>query len=367
MKLSSYLQWINGCSFLLRLAFPAFAVWASVAAAQTPVTLGVQLYAGLSITGKVGQVYHIEYAVSLTEPADWIPLDYLVLARSPYLYIDTRVAASGRRFYRTRESAVLPVGEMAYIPPGTFMMGSPLSEAERRSDETEHQVTLTRGFWMGKYEVTQGEYLDVLGSNPSYFRNGRAPFSPGNGGAVTNELRHPVESVSWFDATNYCGKLTAREVGAGRIPAGWGYRLPTEAEWEYACRGGTTAAFHYGVALREGMANFNIRYEYDSTVGTITTSKKPLGRTSDVGSYASNAYGLYDMHGNVWEWCQDWYGPYPGIATDPVGPNIGSYHVFRGGSWGYGGRYCRSAFRYDYYPDGGSIIIGFRVVLGLGQ
>ena len=367
MKLSSYLQWIHGSCFLLRLTFAAFAVWASVAAAQTPVTLGVQLYAGLSITGKVGQVYHIEYAVSLTEPADWIPLDYLVLARSPYLYIDTRVAASGRRFYRTRESAVLPVGEMAYIPPGTFMMGSPLSEAERRSDETEHQVTLTRGFWMGKYEVTQGEYLDVLGSNPSYFRNGRAPFSPGNGGAVTNELRHPVESVSWFDATNYCGKLTAREVGAGRIPAGWGYRLPTEAEWEYACRGGTTAAFHYGAALREGMANFNIQYEYDSTVGTITTSKTYLGRTSDVGSYASNAYGLYDMHGNVWEWCQDWSGTYPGTVTDPVGPTTGSSRVARGGSWYYDGGGCRSAFRSSIYPDYGLYVIGFRVVLSPGQ
>ena len=225
---------------------------------------------------------------------------------------------------------------MVYIPPGTFTMGSPLSEAERQQfggDETQHSVTLTRGFWMGKYEVTQGEYLEVMGNNPSYFRNGRAPYSGGNGGAVRNELRHPVDTVSWIDATNYCGKLTARELGAGRIPAGWGYRLPTEGEWEYACRAGTTSAFHYGMALRQGMANFWTLYEYDSTVGTINTSKTPLGRTSDVGSYGSNAYGLYDMHGNVWEWCQDWYGTYPVNVSDPVGPTTGSNRVIRGGGW----------------------------------
>ena len=175
----------------------AGSVGAPLGVAQTPVTLGVQLYAGLSITGEVGQVYQIEYATSLVEPAAWVPLDYLVLPRSPYLYVDTRVPATGRRFYRTRESDVLPVADMAYIPPGTFTMGSPLSEAERGSEETQHQVTLTRGFWMGKYEVTQGEYVEVMGSNPSYFRNGRASF--GSGGAVTNELRHPVEGVRWED------------------------------------------------------------------------------------------------------------------------------------------------------------------------
>ena len=145
---------------------------------------------------------------------------------------------------------MLPLADMAFIPPGTFLMGSPLSEAERDDDETQHQVMLMRGFWMRKYEVTQGQYLEVMGNNPSFFKNGSVPPFGGNGGAVTNGLRHPVEEVSWNDATNYCGKLTAREVGAERIPAGWGYRLPSESEWEYACRGGTTSAFHYGPAMR---------------------------------------------------------------------------------------------------------------------
>lgn len=126
-----------------------------------------------------------------------------------------------------------PVADMVYIPAGTFMMGSPASEAERDYDETQHQVTLTRGFWIGKYEVTQREYVEVMGINPSSFRNGTTPLYGGNGGVVTNELRYPVENLTWHDATNYCGRLTQRELGAGRISAEWGYRLPTEAEWEY--------------------------------------------------------------------------------------------------------------------------------------
>ena len=184
-------------------------------------------------------------------------------------------------------SLVLKAGYpgMVYIPSGTFTMGRPSTEAVRNSDEGQHQVTLPRGFWMGQYEVTQGEYLDVMGSNPSHFRNGvSADCCGGNGGPITDELRHPVEHLSWEDATNYCGKLTERELAAGRIPAGWRYRLPTEAEWEYACRAGTTTAFYYGPALRQGMADFWTTYEYDSSVGTITTANIALGRTTMVGS-----------------------------------------------------------------------------------
>ena len=247
-------------------------------------------------------------------------------------------------------------------------MGSPSSERQRDGDETQHTVTLSNGFWMGQTEVTQGEWAEVMGTNSSYFRDGRVPFNQGTGGAVTNALRHPVEQVSWIDATNYCARRTQRERLAGRIPADYAYRLPTEAEWEYASRGGTTNAnaFHYGRTLRGGVANFYAFYEYDADVGDIilTTTTNNLGRTSMAGSYLPNGYGLYDMHGNVWEWCADWYGPYPaGSVTNPTGPVTGVYRVYRGGSWFNYGRYCRSALRSVIAPGFQNFDIGLRVVL----
>ena len=345
----------------------ALAGWAAVwsVSAQAPVGVGAQLYMGLTITGVVGQAYLIESATSLSPP-DWTPLATLSLPRTPYLWMDTNSPATGRRFYRVGLSAFTP---LVYIPAGTFTMGSPASEAERYPGETQHQVTLTRGFWMGKYEVTQGEYLAVMGSNPSYFRNGiDGSGNGGSGGVVTNELVHPVEQVSWADATDYCRKLTQKESAAGRIPEGWKYRLPTESEWEYGSRGGTTTAFSYGSALGSGMANFDERYEYDSSVGTIDNPDGDyLGLTTEVGSYAANVFGLYDMHGNVWEWCQDWYGPYPGTVTDPGGPATGSARMIRGGSLEYGGVFCRSAYRGYTYPTSRGSNFGFRVVLAPGQ
>ncbi len=193
---------------------------------------------------------------------------------------------------------------MVWIPCGRFTMGSPESEPARYSNETQHEVTISRGFWMGKYEVTQAEYQAVMGSNPSYFQGANLP----------------VETVSWHDAVAYCAALTAREQAAGRLPAGYVYRLPTEAQWEYACRAGTTTPFHYGNALRSGMANFDGRYEYppcgSDYYGCYNPGGTYLGRTTSVGSYAPNAWGFYDMHGNVWEWCADWYGAYRCGARD---------------------------------------------------
>src|ERR1035438_6723839 len=149
---------------------------------------------------------------------------------------------------------------MAWIPCGTFTMGSPTSEVERYSDETQHTVTLTKGFYMGKYAVTQGEYLALIGSNPSW-------YTPANG--YSQDLNRPVEQVSWADGTNYCAHLTQQEQAAGRLPSGWVYRLPTESEWEYACRAGTTTAFNFGSAIHGGMANFYSYLEYDASVGDI--------------------------------------------------------------------------------------------------
>jgi len=256
---------------------------------------------------------------------------------------------------------------MVFIPPGTFTMGSPSNEPARFYLEgPQTDVTISRGFWMGQYEVTQGEYSSVMGDNPSYFTNGQSFLGSS---PVTNELRHPVESVTWQNTKVYCSKLTAQEQAAGRLPpAGYEYRLPTEAEWEYACRAGTRTAFHYGPALRSGMANFQGEYEYPPCGGDRFGCENPsglfIGRTVEVGSYEPNAWGLYDMHGNVWEWCEDWWvWEYPGgSVTDPTGPATGTYRVIRGGPFlqpAHAGRSARrSGSENPWRRD-----LGFRVVL----
>ncbi len=358
---------------------PLFAVCLGVGLAagvgygQSPPALSVQVSngsVGLRITGDVGSACTIQWATNLYGTTNWQFLTNLTpLLSSPYGVADPNLVTT-RRFYRAFAqqvpSNVVPVPNMVWISPGTFVMGSPASEAERYSDETQHTVTLAQGFYMGQYAVRQGEYLALMGSNPSYFTT-----IDWNGNPIPPDLNRPVEQVSWIDATNYCAHLTVQEQAAGRLPAGWVYRLPTESEREYACRAGTTTAFHYGNALHGGMANFYDYYEYDASIGDIYVSNPAvpwLPRTTTVGSYQSNAWGLQDMHGNVWEWCRDWYGTYPsGTVTDPQGPASGSARVIRGGGWdGHGGG-CRSAIRYDYYPSGTGSSIGFRVVLAPGQ
>jgi len=250
-----------------------------------------------------------------------------------------------------KSSPVNPDPEhLVWIQPGSFTMGSSATEKARRADEgPQTQVTISKGFWMSKYETTQEEYLAVMDNNPSN---------------VTGDLKRPVEQVSWEDATNYCSKLTARERAAGRLLSGYAYRLPTEAEWEYACRAGTTNATAYGNGLNSAQANFKGAYPYGEA------AKGPsLGTTTGVGSYAPNAWGLYDMHGNVWEWCLNWYaGSLPGgSVTDPQGPNRAIYRPLRGGGWLSYGWDCRSATRFILLPDNSGDDIGFRPVLAPGQ
>jgi formylglycine-generating enzyme required for sulfatase activity len=235
---------------------------------------------------------------------------------------------------------------LIWIQPGSFTMGSPSTEKSRRADEgPQTLVTISKGFWMSKHETTQEEYLAVMDSNPSNFQG---------------DPKHPVEQVSWEDATNYCARLTVRERSAGRLPTGYDYRLPTEAEWEYACRAGTTSATAYGNSLNSAQANFKGAYPYGEA------AKGPnSGATARVESHGPNAWGLYDMHGNVWEWCLNWYaGSLPGgSVTDPQGPNKAIYRPLRGGGWLSYGWDCRSATRFILLPENNGDDIGFRTVL----
>jgi formylglycine-generating enzyme required for sulfatase activity len=234
--------------------------------------------------------------------------------------------------------------QLLWISPGTFMMGS-TSENRREADERAFRVTLTRGFWMGEYEVTQGQYQAVMGDNPSQFK--------------AAGLNAPVEQVDWFDVMEFCGRLTEQERDAGRLPEGAFFTLPTEAQWEYACRAGTTTPFSFGESLGADMANFNGNFPYgEAAKGEFRQ------RTLPVGTFQPNAYGLYDMHGNVREWCRDWYGAYPSGARDnPEGPLVGTERVVRGGSWFNSARFCRSAERSSNEPSFEGDLLGFRVVL----
>jgi formylglycine-generating enzyme required for sulfatase activity len=329
------------------------AVWAVVpqTVAQTPARLDVQLYAGLSITGAVGTVYSIEYVTDITQTNDWRSLEFLQLPASPYLWADKSAPAIGKRFYRAVQSE--GPTNMVFIPPGTFRMGSPTNEVGRSDNEgPQTAVTISRGFWMGKYEVTQGEYLAVIGSNPSW-------FNTNNG--YSEDLNRPVESVTWSDAMNYCATFTQRERAAGRIATNSVYRLPTEAEWEYGCRAWTSTLFSYG----DDPAYTNLA-DYAWCLDNLG------GTTHPVGQKLPNAWGLYDMHGNVWEFCKDSLGGnYPGnlpggIALDPEGPS-GRPAVRGGGSFLPDSiASCRSAVRdilYGSFANAYNRDWGFRMVL----
>jgi formylglycine-generating enzyme required for sulfatase activity len=352
---------IQKCLLLMALA-GLFGI-ANEARSQTQANLGLQFsngYPCLGISGTVSNACTVQYSTNLTQPNPWHYQANFQLTNSPALFLDTNQPPAPAHFYRvfTQQlpTNVVPVSNMIWISPGTFIMGSPTNEAERFTNEVQHTVTLSQGFYMGKYLVTQGDYLALVGHNPSYFTT--------NNGYVQNTNR-PVEEVSWYDASNYCAQLTQQEALAGRLPTGWSYRLPTESEWEYACRAGTTTALYYGNTLRSGMANFDGTSEYDSTLGTINNPAGiNLAQTTAVGSYEANAWGLSDMCGNLYVWCLDWYDAYPGgNVTDPKGAATGFYRVIRGGSLSLQGYFCRSAFRGDIDPTLAFANIGFRLVL----
>ena len=232
-----------------------------------------------------------------------------------------------------KSSVLKPTIEWVEIPAGTFMMGSSTGEAERKANEVQHEVTLS-AFKMSKYEITFEQY-DIFCEATGKEK----PFDAGWG-----RKNRPVINVSWHDAKAF---------------ADWmGCRLPTEAEWEYACRAGTTTPFNTGENLTTSQANYNGNFPYNNN---------PKGeyreKTIQVGSFAPNAWNLFDMHGNIWEWCNDWYGDYPTTEqTNPKGPESGSFRVFRGGGWRNYAQLCRSAFRFNYFPDYRHFNIGLRLV-----
>ncbi len=222
--------------------------------------------------------------------------------------------------------------KLVLIPKGTFTMGSPTDEVGRSEDETQHEVTISQNFYLGAYEVTQTQYQEVMGENPSLFK----------------QPRNPVEQVSWEDAVEFCKRMSElpAEKAAGRV-----YRLPSEAEWEYACRAGSTTKYNFGDDNRH-LGSF--AWQRDNS------KFKP----HSVGQKQPNAWGLYDMHGNVWEWCADWYREYPsGAVSDPLGPLDGSGRVYRGGGWGNDANYCRTAGRSRGAPSFRFNAGGFRVAL----
>lgn len=256
----------------------------------------------------------------------------LLYERDVLPIMPTRVNSIGMRF--------------AQIPPGEFLMGAPDDEEGSLDNERPRRpVTIAESFWMGVYPVTQGEYRKVLRRWSEYFKKRYVGL---------DTMRFPAEMIDWEDAVEFCRLLSEKESSDG-----WSYRLPSEAEWEYACRAGTTTAFHYGNSLSSKQANFNGKCPYGDA------EKGPnLRRMTEVGSYQPNAFGLYDMHGNVSEWCGDWFGDYSEQPqVDPSGPISGERRVTRGRGWNGKATHSRSAFRRGLQPDTKDDVVGFRCIL----
>lgn len=307
----------------------------TVAIEAPPKALDVilELVPKLTVAGTAGSLARVESAMSLSGP--WTTWTNVTVSVEGVVLVDLRAGLTAR-FYRAVPGAPSGPAGFVWIPPGSFVMGSPASEADRDSDEVQHAVMLTRGFWLSDHETTQAEYQSIMGSNPSNFKG----------------TDRPVDSVLWIDAVAYCQKLTEQERAAGRITAQQEYRLPTESEWEYAARAGTTGARHGEL---DAIAWFG------GNAGN---------KTHGVKEKQANAWGLYDMIGNVREWCGDWYDFYPtGSVTDPTGPVTspiwGSNRVNRGGGWNFGARDARAARRYSTVQGLRDPSLGFRPALSL--
>jgi len=375
----------------MRMGLCALALGAGMAAqGAAPVITDTAMVPRFTIQSDLGVTNQIQYCTNLNQ-TNWVVLTNLVVTESPYWFVDVGAPPAPRRFYRVLAlgtNSPVPPG-MALIPAGSFTMGNCMDPGEGHPDELPLHTVYVSAFYMDKYLVTKSLWDTVYqwaighGYSFDYVGSGKG-------------TSHPVQTIDWYDCVKWCNARSEQE---GRTPAyytsaaqtavyrsgqsavqtnwvNWssGYRLPTEAEWEKAARGGLSGhRFPWGDTISESQANYygaTGSYSYDlgpnGFNATFATGGEPY--TSPVGYFAANGYGLYDMAGNVWEWCWDWYGGYSsGSQTDPRGPTSGSPRVIRGGWWdGFGG-YCRSAYRYYGNPSYGGSLIGFRVVLAPGQ
>ena len=312
----------------------------------------------INITGAIGSMQQVQCSINLSDTNGWSVLSHVRLDASPKAFFDT--AATGpQRIYRTLQ---VPVSDtnLVWIPPGTFLMGSPETEEGRSTNEGPQTViTFAQGFFMGRFEVTYRDWLQFL-------------TDPNGESHLPDYLKLPMHNMSWGEATNYCRLRTLSELAAGKIPAGWAYRLPSEAEWEYSCRAGSATVFSHGNQLRSDDirqdANFDATVPYPA--GTTVVNPKEPYPIVPVGSYRANAFGLSDMHGNIHEWCWDGPGlglstalPYSGgSVTNPIVNTSGNLRYVRGGGFHFTGGSSRSASRLVRVL-GAHIEVGFRVVL----
>src|ERR1035437_9494419 len=365
--------------------------------AQTGPVLEARVYAGITVTGTVSAAYTIEATTNLAVTNGWVALTNVVLPSSPWVYFDYASPVMAKRFYRASALIVTnappdtnSLSGMTLIPAGSFLMGDALGDNGQFIDELPLHTVYVSAFYLDKTEVTKAMWDEVKTWAVAHGYS----FENAGSGKASN---HPVYSVNWWDVVKWCNARSEKE---GRVPAyytdavrttvyrtGWvyvqndwvkwnsGYRLPTEAEWEKAARGGARGPrFPWSNVdtITHSQANYysSTSYSYDVS---LTCGYHPSYQsggypyTSPVGSFAPNAYGLYDMAGNVWGWCWDWYGSYSsGSQSDPRGPASGSARVIRGGSWNNNAWGCRVSFR-GYWPDAGGINGGFRSALPAGQ